>query len=87
LQLGGTLKAPRLVGDIGLQGFAAEIPSLSLKLEDGNIKATSDGNGNLNIDGQIKSGDGELGVNGFFNPESGALEVDIKGEEFQVANG
>ena len=86
LQLGGTVKAPQLVGELGLQGFAAEIPSLSLKLEDGNIKATSDGNGNLNIDGQIKSGDGELGISGFFNPESGDLEVQVKGEEFRVAN-
>jgi len=86
LQLGGTLKAPRLVGGLGLQGFAAEIPSLSLKLEDGNITATSDGNGNLSIDGQIKSGDGELGISGFYNPESGDLEVQVKGDDFRVAN-
>lgn len=86
LQLGGTLKAPRLVGDVSLQGFAAEIPSLSLQLEDGNISAVSDGNGNLNIEGQIKSGDGELGITGFFNPETGAMEVDVKGDEFRVAN-
>ena len=86
IQLGGTVAAPRLVGDLGLQGFAAEIPSLSLQLEDGNIKASSDGNGNLNIEGQIKSGDGELVINGFFNPGSGAMEVQVKGDEFQVAN-
>ncbi len=86
LELGGTLKAPQLVGGVSLQGFAAEIPSLSVRLEDGNITATSDGNGNLNIDGQIKSGDGELDVAGFFNPETGEMEVEIKGEEFQVAN-
>jgi len=86
LQLGGTLTAPQLVGGLGLTGFAAEIPSLSLSLEDGNIEATSDGNGNLNIEGQIKSGDGELAISGFFNPESGDLEAQLKGEEFRVAN-
>jgi len=86
LQLGGTVKAPRLLGGMNLQGFGAEIPSLSLKLEDGNIKATSDGNGSLNIDGQIKSGEGELGVGGFFNPATGAMELQIKGDNFRVAN-
>lgn len=86
LQLGGTLAAPRLVGGVNLTGFAAEIPSLSLKLEDGNIKAVSDGNGSLNIEGQIKSGDGELAVDGVFNPETGAMELQLQGEDFRVAN-
>ena len=86
LRLGGTLAAPQLTGDLNLQDFAAEVPSLSLKFKEGNIKAVSDGNGQLNIQGNVKSGDGDLGVSGFFNPETGQMEIALKGNEFQVAN-
>jgi len=86
LKLGGTLQAPQLVGDVSLENFGAEVPSLSLKLTDGNIEAVSDGKGNLVIDGQIKSGKGELAVGGFYNPETGNMEIDLSGENFQVAN-
>ncbi len=86
LKLGGTLAAPQLTGDVNLQGFAAEVPSLSLKFKEGNIKAISDGNGRLNIQGNVKSGEGDLGVSGFFNPETGQMELALKGDEFQVAN-
>ena len=86
LKLGGTLQAPQLEGDVSLENFGAEVPSLSLKLRDGNIKAVSDGKGNLVIDGQIKSGDGELTVGGFFNSESGGMDIDLAGENFQIAN-
>ncbi len=86
VQLGGTLKAPQVTGDVNLTGFGAEIPSISLKLYDGNIKAVSDGNGNLDISGQIKSGEGDLSIDGSVNPETGAVDLQLTGEEFQVAN-
>lgn len=86
VQLGGTLAAPQIEGGVNLTGFGAEIPSISLKLEDGNIQAISDGKGNLAINGQIKSGDGELSVEGLVNPETGAMDLQLKGEDFQVAN-
>lgn len=86
VQLGGTLKAPQIVGGVNLTGFGAEIPSISLKLEDGNIQAVSDGNGNLNITGQIKSGGGELSIEGFVNPATSAVDLQLVGEDFQVAN-
>lgn len=86
LKLGGTTAAPQLVGDVNLEGFAAEIPSVSLKLREGNVRAISDGKGNLNLEGQIKSGEGDMNLGGFFNPETGQMEVTLIGENFQVAN-
>ncbi len=86
VMLGGTLIAPQITGDVNLADFAAEVPSLSLKFTDGNIKAVSDGQGRLNIEGKVFSGEGDLGISGFFNPETGQMEIALKGEDFQVAN-
>ncbi len=86
IQLGGTLTAPQVVGGLNLTGFGAEVPSQSLKFEDGNIQAASDGNGRLVISGQIKSGEGELVINGAINPETADVDLTIKGDNFQVAN-
>lgn len=86
IQLSGTLTEPNVVGGLSLTDFGAEIPAVSLKLEGGNIKAQSDGNGNLVIDGAIESGDGDLTVNGTLNPATSAMELAIKGDDFRVAN-
>ena len=86
VKLGGTLQTPQVVGGLNLTGFGAEIPSISLKLYDGNIEAVSDGKGNLEVSGQIKSGEGELTISGLVNPESGGVDLQLSGEDFQVAN-
>ena len=86
LTLGGTLAAPSIVGDAGLQNFGAEIPSLSLKLREGSIKVSSQGNDQLKVEGMLLSGDGGMEINGFYNPKTGQMEIDLTGEDFQVAN-
>ena len=86
LTLGGTLSAPTIVGDAGLQNFAAEIPSLSLKLSEGSVRVTSEGNDRLKVEGKVLSGEGSMEVNGFYNPQTGQMDLDLTGEDFQVAN-
>ena len=86
MTLSGTLTAPILTGDINLVDFGAEVPAISLKLREGNIKAVSDGTGKLELEGQILSGEGNLSVGGFFNTETGQMEMALQGEDFRVAN-
>jgi len=86
LELSGTLDAPRVTGDARLEGFGAQIPAQSLQLKDGNVRAVSDGTGKLNLEGSLVSGEGKLSLNGFFNTETGQMEIDIDGDQFTVAN-
>ena len=86
LTLTGSVAAPQVKGSATLSNFAAEVPSQSLKLKDGNVRLESDGRGRLNVEGSLLSGEGEIGVNGFFNPATGQMEINLVGDNFQVAN-
>lgn len=86
LKLGGTVAAPVVTGEARVEGFAAEVPSVALKIVDGVLTAVSDNKGGLRIDGSARSGDGNLDLNGMFNPGSGKLELNLQGDQFQVAN-
>ena len=86
MTLSGTLDSPQVVGETDLNGFVTEVPAIALKVLDGKVKAESDGKGGLIITGKATSGDGQLDINGLVNPATGDMELEIKGENFEVAN-
>ncbi len=85
LKLGGPLSMPVVNGRVLIDGFAAEVPELSLKIEDGRFELASDGKGPLRISGSARSGEGALKLDGTLDPATRALELKISGDRFQVA--
>ena len=86
LQLGGTVKAPAITGELRLSDFAAEVPEVAIHIKDTQLSARSSGRGPLLIEGSAHSGEGKLELSGQLDPTSQTLQLNIRGSEFQVAN-
>jgi translocation and assembly module TamB len=87
LSLGGTLKAPTVTGELQLTHFAAEIPEVAIHIKNTQLTARSDQNdGVLKIRGSSQSGRGKLTLSGQLDPTTQALQLNVKGQKFQVAN-
>ncbi|HGG58508.1 MAG TPA: hypothetical protein ENK26_01145, partial [Gammaproteobacteria bacterium] len=86
LKFGGTLKAPRIGGELALTGFGAEIPQVAMTLHDTWIKVHDAGDGILDIKGEAQSGQGKLALSGQVDPGKRALTLSIQGDQFQVAD-
>ena len=63
-KLGGTVSAPALTGQAGIDGFAAEVPDAGLKLTNGKLVVSTTDARQLRIDGSVQSGQGTLAING-----------------------
>ncbi len=86
MKLAGSVDAPKVIGDSDLDALVLEVPSVAMKLIDGKIVARSDGKGGLLLSGSATSGDGQIALEGSFDPATQDADVTIKGENFQVAN-
>lgn len=64
LAISGTLAEPGFSGNIDLSGGAADIPELGLELSNIHLRAHGDAGGQLVIEGGLRSGPGELRVDG-----------------------
>lgn len=85
--IAGTLSEPAIVGQLAVQGFAAEVPRAGLKLTDGRITlATSDAKV-FQINGQVTSGKGSLAVNGTAGVGTDVTtSITLKGSQFTAAD-
>ena len=86
LALDGTLQAPLIEGELALRDFTAEIPETAMLIEDTQLSLSGQADGTLKITGQSKSGEGDLQLNGNYNPRTRGLDLDIDGQAYQVAN-
>ena len=86
LALGGTLAAPRVEGELALRDFGAEIPETAMLIEDTQLAVTGSPDGSLRISGESRSGEGQLTIEGSFDPGSRALDLDVVGDDYEVAN-
>ena len=86
LTVGGTLQKPVIEGEFALRDFSAEIPETAMLIEDTQFIVNGNPDGTLLISGKTRSGEGQLDLKGNFNPGTRALELDIVGDQYQVAN-
>lgn len=86
LALKGSPNAPAMTGHISLLDFAAEVPEYALEIKDTHFVAKSSTDGLLQLDGKSHSGEGVLNISGSLNPKTQALELNIIGEDYQLAN-
>ena len=62
--LAGTRAQPRIGGQATLADFATEIPSLGIAPHDGNARLDANADGSARIQGQLRSGEGTLTLDG-----------------------
>lgn len=89
LNLGGTLRAPKLDGQASLEHGQASVPRLGLDLQELRLNATSRNGDTLVVDASAKSGAGTVKLNGevALKPDQGwPYRLDLKGSDFQVIN-
>jgi translocation and assembly module TamB len=86
LSLGGSVQTPQVQGELALLDFTAEIPETAMLIEATQLSVTGEADGTLLIDGESRSGDGQLDFTGSINPGTRALVLEITGDEYQVAN-
>jgi len=82
LQLGGTRAHPRLGGDATLSNFQTEVPALGLTLREGSLRMSAQPDGNARLEGQVRSGEGVLHVDGTlgWGQETNPLQVHVTGK-------
>ncbi|OQX10232.1 MAG: hypothetical protein BWK76_21005 [Desulfobulbaceae bacterium A2] len=88
-ELGGTTSAPQWAGDARLNGLAARLPELGLFLTEGWLRLAATAGEAPRIEGAVRSGEGELRVEGQFNPGPGfawPLSLRLTGDNLMVAD-
>jgi len=88
LLLGGTRAHPRLGGDATLANFQAEVPALGITLREGSLRLQAQPNGDGRLEGQFRSGEGVLRVDGTlgWSQDSNPLEVHVGGKNVLAAD-
>ncbi len=86
LALGGTLAAPRIRGELNLDGGNIELPAAGIALADLSVRLRDDPARPeyLLLDGSMASGGGTLTLSGEFEPLAQTGKISINGERFQA---
>jgi translocation and assembly module TamB len=88
LALTGTRADPALAGNATLADFSAELPGLGLNLSEGRLELRSRGAQAAELRGQLRSGQGVLRIEGFYDAAAAAeqtLALSLKGDTVTVA--
>jgi translocation and assembly module TamB len=89
LELKGSLAAPEIVASGELKNAQAKIPELGLQLEGLELQVTSDGTSKVDMNGQLRSGSGELLLNGnvdFLNIQTPKVTLVLSGKSLTLSD-
>jgi autotransporter translocation and assembly factor TamB len=86
LQLGGSLAAPRVEGELALKDGAASLPLAGLDFGDIQLRAASDPArpGMLALTGRMTSGPGQLALAGQADLEASTVDLALTGDRFEI---
>jgi translocation and assembly module TamB len=87
-RLSGTVGEPRVAGRLALDNGAATVGALNVVLEDLGLALASDGNGEITVAAQARSGGGSVNAEGRFALAAAGSEgrVAVTGRGFEVIN-
>jgi len=85
VELGGTLKVPQITGSVRILEFAAEAPTVGIKLREGELEVSLKSGDAITLAGHVASGDGRLDFNGSTTAD-GVLHVKAAGKDFLAAD-
>jgi len=86
-ELGGTLAKPQMTGVLQIEGARAGLQAAEIDLSDIELTVRGDGKNPLRVQGQVRSGEGLLSIDGSVDTAaSGGPKIDLKvnGEKFQA---
>ena len=86
LRARGPLQRPNIDGTVRLRNAAADVPLIGLQVQDLHLEANARGDDQITISGAVRSGDGELRIDGQIEPFVPRAELALAGERFQLAN-
>jgi len=89
IALGGTLTTPQVQGKIRVQKVATDLPDFGLEIKDFNLSIDSEGYDTFKLQGQVRSGEGELNLKGEAKLTSATdwkADLNIVGKNFEVIN-
>lgn len=75
-----------LGGSLGLVDASVDVPEVNLQLRELNLTASGVGSEGLDVDGSVRSGDGNMRFGGELAPLEGRVRLTIEGDRFQVIN-
>ena len=86
VQIGGTVSAPRLVGEAQLREGRAAVPALGIELQQVQAHLIGDGSDTLRFQGSAQSGEGTLRLDGFGRQTATGPQarLSIGGEQVEV---
>ena len=85
--LSGTLSQPAITGQAALNNFAAEIPAMGLKLDQGHVTISTNDAKTFRLDGSLRSGDGSLLLAGTASLGADAQSVlSVKGSNVRAVD-
>jgi translocation and assembly module TamB len=86
-RLAGTLKQPAITGQANVRGFAAEVPSVGLKLTQGHLSVSTTDARQFLVSGSVQSGKGALAIDGHAGVGANAqTAITLKGSQFTAAD-
>ena len=87
LDLGGTLSAPLISGDLNVENLNAYVPRLGIALQDGRLELLNRGQNSWLVEGQISSGDGSIQLTGDLRLVSSSewlTQLSVEGSAFHL---
>lgn len=87
LTIAGTVQNPFLYGPLDLRNGAADIPRYGLRIREMNVTGRGSQNGEIVLDGSVRSGSGTLAIHGTAAIARGArpvADVTVKGDRVQA---
>jgi translocation and assembly module TamB len=85
IELGGTIKAPEITGNVDAQRLQADLGGIGIELRDGRIQAEAKRSGGFVLAASVASGKGHLELAGTMS-ERGVIDAKILGQNFQAAD-
>ena len=85
IQLGGTIEAPEITGDVDAQRLQADLGEIGIELRDGRIQAEAKRTGGFVLAASVASGKGHLELAGTMS-DRGVIDAKILGQNFQAAD-
>ena len=86
LTVSGTVQNPQIEGELALADFSAEIPETAMLIENTQFVISGSPDGTLLLKGSSHSGAGQLDINGRFDASNRTLELNVNGDQYEVAN-
>lgn len=84
VEIGGSVAAPEIRGQIEASAMKADLPRLGLELREGTLRIAPSAGRELRISGAVRSGEGGATIDGSWTP-GGAARIALKGDRFLAA--